>query len=295
MAALPLAEVFGYPTTNSSKNVERFRINKLCPFHNKVPSCTKNSATDPLGVCSINYENSKIITCPSRFTEDWIIASDAAKFLFDNKTIKKGNWTTLREIRLSDSFGKTAGNIDYVLVSYDNNGKILDFGSLEVQAVYISGNVTKPFNYYLQNKKSTKEWNSKDSPRPDFLSSSRKRLVPQLIFKGGILKNWNKKQTVAMQKDFFNTLPNLPVVNNIADADIAWLIYDLKINESENKFNLVKEKVIYTKFKPALDEILTPKPGGVDVFLEVLQTKLDEQLDGISPDAPTLSDLKSEG
>ena len=30
-------------------------------------------------------------------------------------------------------------------------------------------------------------------PRPDYLSSSRKRLAPQLIFKGGIFNTWKKK------------------------------------------------------------------------------------------------------
>lgn len=205
MAGLPIAEVFGYPIINNGPNAERFRKNKLCPFHNKVPSCTKNSATNPLGVCSINFNNSKIITCPLRFTEDWLIASDAVRFLFDEKTVEKGNWTTLREIRLNDLNGKTAGNIDYVLVSYDDKGKLIDFGSLEVQAVYISGNVTNPFNYYYQNTGTNflDEWSLKDSPRPDFLSSSRKRLVPQLIFKGEILHQWGKKQTVALQKEFF--------------------------------------------------------------------------------------------
>ena len=34
-------------------------------------------------------------------------------------------------------------------------------------------------------------------PHADYLSSSRKRLAPQLIFKGGILKSWKKKTAVA--------------------------------------------------------------------------------------------------
>jgi hypothetical protein len=297
MSELPIAEVFGFPIGNKSKNAERFRKNKLCPFHNKVPSCTKNSATNPLGVCSINFGNSKVITCPLRFTEDWIIASDAAKFIFDEKTVENGNWTTLRELRLNDSIGKTAGNIDYVLVSYDDNGKIIDFGSLEVQAVYISGNVTKPFNYYYRNRgtKLDNEWTAKDSPRPDYVSSSRKRLVPQLIFKGGILKHWGKKQTVALQKDFFNTLPPLPKAKCIEEAEIAWLIYDLKYNTTDKRYNLVQEDIFYTEFEPALDEILTPAPGIMEGFIEVLQNKLDEQLELISPEAPSLSDLKREG
>jgi hypothetical protein len=40
----PLAEVFGYPTDNLSAAAERYRHNKLCPYNNKVPSCTKDKA-----------------------------------------------------------------------------------------------------------------------------------------------------------------------------------------------------------------------------------------------------------
>jgi len=39
---------------------------------------------------------------------------------------------------------------------------------------------------------------SPNYPRPDYLSSSRKRLAPQLIFKGGIINAWGKKTAVAL-------------------------------------------------------------------------------------------------
>ncbi len=78
----PLAKVFGYPITNFAENAERNRRNRLCPFHNRVPNCTKDKANDPLGVCSIYNENSAIVTCPIRFREDWIITEGAANFFF---------------------------------------------------------------------------------------------------------------------------------------------------------------------------------------------------------------------
>jgi len=42
MAKQPLAEVFGFPIENVSSDADRYRKNKLCPFNNKVPSCTKD-------------------------------------------------------------------------------------------------------------------------------------------------------------------------------------------------------------------------------------------------------------
>ena len=41
MNSNPLAEVFGFPTDNRTPEAERYRKNKLCPFNNKVPSCTR--------------------------------------------------------------------------------------------------------------------------------------------------------------------------------------------------------------------------------------------------------------
>ncbi len=138
------------------------------------------------------------------------------------------------------------------------------------------------------------EWsNHKDSPRPDYLSSSRKRLAPQLIFKGGILKSWGKKQVVVLQKGFFETLPPLPKAKSIANAEMAWFVYDLSFDEHQLVFELKLVDTIYTEFKPALDEIITPKPGNVGDFIHNLQKKLDKSLEDVSPEAPTLTDIVS--
>ena len=48
----------------------------------------------------------------------------------------------------------------------------------------------------------------------------------------------------------------------------------------------------YTQFHPALDKIINPEAGQVDVFQNLLQAKLDEKLeDNNPPDAPSLTDL----
>lgn len=145
MSKHPLAEVFGFPIDNMSREAVRCRQNRLCPFNNKVPNCTKDKANDPLGVCSVITDGELAITCPIRFREKWLIAEDAATFFFPAGT----RWTTLTEVRLKDKHDKSAGNIDVVIVSYDAAGKVTDFGALEVQAAYISGNIRNPFEYYL--------------------------------------------------------------------------------------------------------------------------------------------------
>jgi len=284
----PLAEVFGFPITNHTKEARRYRELRLCPFNNRVPNCTKDKANDPLGVCSI-YDGADVtITCPIRFREGWLIAEHAASFFFP----QGAKWTSLTEVRINDKHGRSAGNIDVVLVAYDEHGQVTDFGSLEVQAVYISGNVRRPFMELMKNA-NVKDFDwaqEKNYPRPDYLSSSRKRLAPQLIFKGGILKEWKKKQAVAIDKGFYATLPPLKQVKP-AGADLAWLVYDLKLNTQRKVYELKLCETIYTEFKVALDRITTAEAGPVEGFIQHLQEKLDEKLEGISPDAPTINDI----
>lgn len=275
----PLAEVFGFITDDHSAKAQRYRSHRLCPFNNKVPNCTKDKAKNPLGVCSILQNEKPVITCPVRFREEWLITDDAASFFFGDNV----RWSSLTEVRLNDANGKSAGNIDVVLVAYDEQGNVTDFGALEVQAVYISGNVRDPFEHYMKDPDANfaMDWTEKPNyPRPDFLSSSRKRLAPQLLFKGGILHSWRKKMAVAINKSFFDTLPPLKTVSK-EQAEIAWFIYDLQpIKDGENeRYRLRKIDVVYTGFQEALLSITTAVPGKIEDFVKLLQEKLDEQLE----------------
>jgi hypothetical protein len=285
----PLAEVFGFPTDNFSAEAIRHRQSKLCPYNNKVPNCTKDKANDPLGVCSVVEETRLVVTCPVRFRQNWIIVDDAADFFFSPKT----RWTSLTEVRLKEKSGKTAGKIDVVLVAYDNHGKVTDFGALEVQAVYITGNVRNPFEHYMSDPEANAnmDWRHKPNyPGPDYPSSSRKRLAPQLIFKGGILNVWGKKTAVALDRGFFSTLPMLAHVPK-ENAEIAWFIYDLAYNEGENRFFLKKSETVYTAFAASLNQITRSDAGDVGDFIAVLQEKLDEKLNGTPPDVHTIEEM----
>jgi hypothetical protein len=279
-SAQPLAEVFGHLITDHSEKADRYRSRRLCPFNNKVPNCTKDKAKDPLGVCSIYHEDQPVITCPIRFREDWIITDDAASFFFREGT----TWSSLTEIRLNDLKGKSAGNIDVVLVAYDAGGKVYDFGALEIQAVYISGNVRDPFEYFMKDPKAraSMNWsNQPNYPRPDYLSSSRKRLAPQLLFKGGILHGWRKKIAVALNRSFFDTLPKLSPVSK-SKADIAWLIYDVMLPPTgaatalSYQAKLVRREVVYSKWPDFLIPKLRITTQNASTFLRHLDVMLEK-------------------
>ncbi len=93
-----------------------------------------------------------------------------------------------------------------------------------------------------------------------------------------------------MQTDFFETLPELPKVEK-EQADMAWLLYELKYEEKAKRYRLCKSRTVYTQFAPALDKITKPDVGNVSDFVQLLQNKLDEKLDGHPPDTETLRDI----
>ena len=281
-----MAEIFGFPIDNESKRAQRFRKNKLCPYGNIVPNCTKYKADAPLGVCSVLHNDNKVITCPVRFREDWIIVENAAKFAFAPGSA----WTSLSEIKLVDKDGASAGNVDYIVVSYDPiTHKILDFASIEVQGVYISGNLRNAFEEYLKYPTPDFVWKGKNQPHPDYLSSSRKRLIPQMLYKGGIFKTWGKKQCIVIQESFYKTLPELPEVPQ-ENADIAWFLYDLLLDPEDKTYHLTLVRTVFTEFSQALSVVTTPKAGDVNNFINLLQSKLDEKQE-IAPEKPKTIDL----
>ena len=84
---------------------------------------------------------------------------------------------------------------------------------------------------------------------------------------------------MALNKGFCETLPSFPEVPK-EEADIAWLIYDMKPPVGDGlHFEIFRERTVYTRFEPALAQITKSQPGRVEDFLSKLQEKIDEKLD----------------
>ena len=270
----PLAEVFGFPTGDFSPDATRCRANRLCPYKNRVPNCTKDKAAHPLGVCSIYHADEPVIICPVRFREDWQIADDAAAFFFPAGT----TWTSLIDVRLNDGYDKHVATIDVVLVAYDEQGKVFDFGALGIQAVYTAGNARAFFDSYMQppTDYAEKDWSSEpDYPEPDYPLSWQTILAPRLNGVVGMFKTWQKRTAVAINKGFFSSLPSMPTVDK-AEADIAWLVYDLQLHDEGGapRYRLTKVDEVYTRFAPLCSTTAT-MPGDISSFMRALEAELN--------------------
>jgi len=158
----PMAEVFGFRIDDLSDVAMRHRRHRLCPFNNKVPTCTKDKAEDPLGVCSVYTGDHVTVTCPIRFRHAW-----------------------------------------------------------------------------------------------------------------------RRKMAVAVDRTFFATLPDLPSVP-AEQADVAWLVYELVLDPTTNRYRLHHAETISTQFTPALLRITSPEPGSEGEFRALLQRKLRERQQQVS-------------
>ena len=126
----------------------------------------------------------------------------------------------------SPTTGREAGRIDLVVAG---DGDASDWMGLEVQAVYFSGGrMDADFDVLLSN--------TEDSPpsptrrrRPDWRSSSAKRLMPQLEVKVPLLRQWGKKLAVAVDRPFFEAIggPSEAPSQDLNDGDIIWLIPEI--------------------------------------------------------------------
>ncbi len=219
-----MAEKYGYPITDTTPATQALRRSQDCPFSNR--SCSKKRGG---GVCSITDEVSFPIVCPERFKQNSVMYDTIATIAFGNSA----NYAVLSEIPFlrshKDGANRSAGNIDNILVHLDQQGKIVDWCALEVQAVYFSGSEMRPEVKAFEKDGSV----LKPAPRrPDFRSSGPKRLLPQLEIKVPTLRRWGKKMFVAIDKPFFDWLPSIDKVNDISNADICWLSFKLDTDSS---------------------------------------------------------------
>jgi len=176
------------------------------------------------------------------------------------------------EVSIHDADGKIAGNVDFVAVRLNDQNEIVNFASIEIQGVYITGNVSKPFISFLKKPRSDFEWNEKNYPKPDY-RSSQKRLIAQIRLKGEIFRSWNKKQVIVIQKAFYDSLPK---VNRVAHvfADILWIIVDLHYNETTQQYDLVVVDRVHTLFNDVLYHMGRSPAGSITTFLQTLSKKL---------------------
>lgn len=267
---MKVAEVFGYDVSDHSEAAWQARLNKHCRFRDSP--CTKSSATEPLGVCSLSDGASAASLCPTRFLENKRIFVDAAKIAFGNES-KFGIFPEIRILDIPPAMvggrSRKIGKVDFLLGRIESE-KVTDFAAVEIQAAYFSGgSLRRVFDHFM----STHDLTGIDTRRrPDFRSCAQKRLVPQLQLKVPVFRRWGKKFFVVVDAEFFKSLPAFPATTQ-SNSELTWLAYP--IASTGSGYALQDPKIVHSEWDEVQNSLREGKPPEPSEIVSELQSKLD--------------------
>lgn len=268
-----IAEVFGYGVDDRTQQAWNSRHAKRCPF--RGDDCTKSSKKDPLGVCSLSDGAEAASLCPVRFLERDVVFTDAACLAF-GEHVRFGVFPEIHILRINAATAsrrpRKIGKVDYLLGQIEN-GTVVDFAAVEVQAVYFSGNEIRSSLRYFMQEQELDPTNS--DRRPDFRSSAQKRLMPQLQLKVPVFRRWGKKVFVVVDTQFFRQLPRFSTTTR-SNSEVTWLSYPIR--KTGTNYALGDVNVVYSEWdevRNALREGIPPEP---DEVVAELQARLDRRL-----------------
>lgn len=250
-----------------------------CPFQESQPPCSKRG-----GVCSIQrYRQDEgerlgmpaggpVIVCPRRFEDGQLLVRWLAEIVgfAPDETMVAREVPFMRGVQ-SD---RAAGKIDLV-VARDLNGGLSWYG-LEIQAVYFSGQgMQSEFEGLLGDRQERPPFPNAVR-RPDWRSSSAKRLMPQLQIKVPTLRRWASKIAVAVDRPFFDAVggPSPEFSHDLTDGDIIWLVPELS-PEGSGGYQLSRGHWEVLTLEDSISKLLAAETVQHATFVETLRRKLE--------------------
>ena len=240
-----------------------------CPFRPIICNkrggvCSLRSYVEDNGVIS-TAEGPPVIVCPNRFEQDTMLVGWLGEIVgFHPKDLQLA-----REVPFMQSVvtQRPAGKIDLILAADQHE---LKWFGLEIQAVYFSGDRMSKEFIALQKSDRNRPPYPLGKRRPDWRSSSAKRLMPQLQVKGPTLRRWHSKIAVAVDMPFFDSMggPSANPSHDLDDGDVIWLIPELRDGK------LIRRHWEVLTLEASCEKLLAAKPVSRREFEQVLRKKL---------------------
>jgi hypothetical protein len=108
--------------------------------------------------------------------------------------------------------------------------------------------------------------------RPDYRSSSAKRLLPQLEIKVKELRNWAKKTAVVVDENFFAEFGPMAEESHISTAHLVWFVVRYELRES--RFVIARNFSKLVKLENSIEAVVAAKPIPEPEFEATLRSKL---------------------
>ena len=250
----------------------------VCPFLQNNRPCHKRG-----GVCSLRlYEDdgngnvqqshsTPLALCPSRFEQDNLLI----KWLGDIVGFPEQEISIAREVPFMESLqdNKPAGKIDLIVAK--NETSRIEWYGLEIQAVYFSGKgMSSEFEAMLGSKELLPPYPN-EVRRPDWRSSSAKRLMPQLEVKVPTLRRWGSKMSVAVDRPFFDSVggPSDDFSQDLGDGDIIWMVPSIFHNEA-GKLTLMRGHWEVLTLEASRTKLLAARTIQRNEFENILRSRL---------------------
>ena len=195
-----------------------------CPFRDGP--CSKSG-----GVCSMRPYTAAgvhvgepagppVVMCPHRFEQDGVLSRWLAEIVgFD-----PSGAMVAREVPfMVGATGRPAGKVDLVIAAESHE---LRWYGLEIQAVYFSGPGMASEFRLIGSSVGPRPPFPSQTRRPDWRSSSAKRLTPQLQIKVPTMRRWGSKLAVAVDRPFFDAIggPSAHPTRDLDAGDVIWLV-----------------------------------------------------------------------
>ena len=248
-----------------------------CPFQQGQPTCNKRG-----GVCSLHrYTHGKdgrlgdpvgghVIVCPARFDEDRLLICWLAEIV----GFSPEETLIAREVPFMQGTNtkRPAGKIDLVVAKTSND--VVLWHGLEIQAVYFSGKrMQSEFDSLLYDTHETPPYPTAIR-RPDWRSSSAKRLMPQLQIKAPTLRRWGSKVAVAVDRPFFESVggPSPNPSRDLNDGDIIWLVPQIVVEGGHPRLSRWHWEVL--TLEASTEKLLAASTVQREAFERTLLSKL---------------------
>ena len=211
-----------------------------------------------------------VITCPRRFEQN----SLPARWLGDIVGFKAGDVQVATEVGFMQGTetGKPAGKIDMVVA--DSAGAGLRWFGLEVQAVYFSGHGMQSEFERLRDGAGQALFPNAVR-RPDWRSSSAKRLMPQLQIKVPTLRRWQAKMAVVVDQPFFESIggASSEPSRDLGDGDVIWMVVGM-CNGEAGSYRLTRHHWEVETLEASCARLLAARTVPQQAFLDLLRQKL---------------------
>lgn len=202
--ALRIVELFGYGPLDKSTEAARCRRTQSCPFLGS--QCTKLLRDGvSSGACTVRQTDPRpIICCPNRlYNGNYRTLQEIAESAFGSpvnlipgagvaQVRHDGHFVAVfgkrwgKELRLPQRKGTGGYFVDWILALIGADGHLQDFVAVEVQAIDTTGNYRAERDAYMKGR----QYESYSQAGMNWENVS-KRILPQLIYKGHVLRQEN--------------------------------------------------------------------------------------------------------